>query len=199
MTGKGHRLSTTALILGTTGSPLAALFGFFGSTFPDSSEYVIFGKRRNRWHRRWTHWFIPWAGLAYVCFKRSGWIIPRISSLIDGTGAHYDLWACVGFWVTGCLLHIIEDAWCGTIPFLLPWKRSIGVHVFHMSKKIGEMSKGEKTFVFFCFVISFAALCLRISGFDFNNIDFNNILNNIKSNIDYENISELLNKIWKNI
>ncbi len=66
MTGKGHRLSTFAFVLGATGSPVAAVFSFMGSTFPDSSEYMFFGKRRNRYHRRYTHWFIPWLGLAYV-------------------------------------------------------------------------------------------------------------------------------------
>ena len=161
MTGKGHRLSTTAIVLGATGSPLAAIFSFFGSTFPDSSEYILFGKRRNRWHRRWTHWFIPWALMSYACFKRAGWIVPRLSALIDGRNAHYDVWACAGFWLMGCLLHILEDAWCGTVPFLRPWKRDVGIHVFHMSKKIGEMSRGEKNFVLCCVLISLLAFCVR--------------------------------------
>ncbi|MBQ7559010.1 MAG: metal-dependent hydrolase [Synergistales bacterium] len=166
MTGKGHRLSTTAIVLGATGSPLAALFSFFGSTFPDSSEYVFFGKRRNRWHRRWTHWFVPWAVMAYACFKRSGWIVPRLSALVDGRNAHYDVWACAGFWLMGCLLHILEDAWCGTVPFLFPWKRSIGLHVFHMSKKIGEVSRGERNFILCCVLLSMLAFSVRFFTVD---------------------------------
>ena len=161
MTGKGHRLSTTAFVLGTTGSILAATMSLFGSTFPDSSEYIIFGKKRNRYHRRYTHWFIPWGILAYVCFKRSGWIVPNLSVIIDGRNAHNDVWACAGFWFTGCLLHILEDAWCGTVPFLRPWKRDVGIHVFHMSKKIGEMSQGEINFVLCTIVISCFAFMLR--------------------------------------
>ena len=157
MTGTGHRLSTFSIVLGTTSSPFAAILSLFGSTFPDSSEYIIFGKRRNRYHRRWTHWFIPWAFLAYICFQRSGWIVPKISTLIDGKNAHFDVWSCVGFWFTGCVLHILEDAWCGTVPFLRPWKRDIGFHVFHMSKKFGEMSRGEKNFVWCCILIGIIA------------------------------------------
>ena len=41
-------------MLGTTGSVLAAVMSYMGSTFPDSSEYMFFGKRRNRYHRRYT-------------------------------------------------------------------------------------------------------------------------------------------------
>ncbi len=161
MTGKGHRLSTFSLVLGATGSPLAATLSFFGSTFPDSSEYVIFGKKRNRYHRRYTHWFLLWLVPACVCFSRAGWIIPRLSALVDGHNAHYDVWACAGFWFMGCVLHILEDAWCGTVPFLRPWKRDVGIHVFHMSKKIGEMSIGEKNFVLCCILISSLAFAVR--------------------------------------
>ena len=161
MTGKGHRLSTFAFVLGGTGSPIAAVFSFMGSTFPDSSEYMFFGKRRNRWHRRWTHWFIPWCALAYVCFSRAGWIVPRLSALVDGRGAHRDVWACAGFWFVGCVLHILEDAWCGTVPFLLPWKRSVGIHVFHMAKKAGVMSRGEINFVLCTVGISLVAFMCR--------------------------------------
>lgn len=166
MTGKGHRLSTFAFVIGTTSSPLAALFSFMGSTFPDSSEYMFFGKKRNRYHRRYTHWFIIWLALAYVCFSRSGWIVPRLSSLIDGHNAHYDVWSCAGFWFMGCVLHILEDAFCGTVPFLRPWKRDVGMHVFHMSKKIGEMSKGEINFVLCCLGISFIAYIIRSFTFE---------------------------------
>ena len=161
MTGKGHRISTTAIVLGTTGSVLAALMSYMGSTFPDSSEYMFFGKRRNRYHRRYTHWFVPWGIFAYVCFKRSGWIVPRLAALVSGQEAHRDVWACAGFWFVGCLLHILEDAWCGTVPFLRPWKRDIGLHVFRMSKKIGEMSAGEITFVLWSVGISAVTFLFR--------------------------------------
>lgn len=166
MTGKGHRLSTFAIVLGATASPLAATFSFMGSTFPDSSEYMFFGKRRNRYHRRYTHWFIPWLALAYVCFSRAGWIVPRLSMLVDGRNAHHDVWACAGFWFMGCVLHILEDAWCGTVPFLRPWKRDIGMHVFHMSKKIGQMSSGEINFVMCSVILALIAFMFRYFTID---------------------------------
>ena len=161
MTGKGHRLSTFSFVLGGTGSLLAATMSFLGSTFPDSSEYIIFGKKRNRYHRRYTHWFIPWLTLACICFSRAGWIVPRLSVLVDGRNAHLDVWACAGFWFMGCVLHILEDAWCGTVPFLRPWKRDVGIHVFHMSKNIGELSRGERNFILCSVLMSFFAFSLR--------------------------------------
>ena len=96
-----------------------------------------------------------------MCFKRAGWIVPRLAALVDGREAHRDVWACAGFWFVGCLLHILEDAWCGTVPFLRPWKRDIGMHVFHMSNKIGVMSRGEINFVLCCVGISIIAFLLR--------------------------------------
>lgn len=161
MTGKGHRITTFSFVLGATGSPLAAFMSFLGSTFPDSSEYTFFGKRRNRYHRRYTHWFIPWLALSCLCLSRSGWIVPRLSALIDGHNAHLDVWACAGFWFMGCVLHILEDAFCGTVPLFLPNKRSVGLHVFHMSKQIGQMSLGEINFVMLTVLISLFAFCVR--------------------------------------
>ena len=148
MTGRGHRITTFAFVAGATGSLLAAGMSYLAAAFPDSVEYTLFGKRRNRWHRRWTHWFVLWLALAVTCFYRSGWIIPKLSSLIDGGHSAYrDVWACAGFWFMGCVLHIVEDSWCGTVPLFLPWKRSVGMHVFHMSKEIGKTSAGERTFI----------------------------------------------------
>ncbi len=161
MTGKGHRISTFAFVAGATASPVAAVFSLLGSTFPDSSEYLIFGKKRNRYHRRYTHWFIPWLVMAVTCFSRAGWIVPRLSALIDGREAHRDVWACAGFWLMGCVLHIFEDAWCGTVPFLRPWKRDIGLHVFRMSPNFGELSYGEKTFILCSIILAVIAFVIR--------------------------------------
>ena len=66
----------------------------------------------------------------------------------------------------GCVLHILEDAWCGTVPFLRPWKRDVGMHVFHMAKKAGEMSAGEVNFVLCCSGISFIAFMVRFFTVD---------------------------------
>ena len=162
MTGKGHRITTFAFVLGTTGSILAAGLSFLGSTFPDSVEYTIFGKKRNKYHRKYSHWFVPWLLISVTCFSRANWIVPRISSLIDGGyNAHFDVWSCAGFWFMGCVLHILEDAFCGTVPLFRPWKREIGLHIFHMSKKIGEMSSGEKTFIICTVIISLLAWIIR--------------------------------------
>lgn len=174
MTGKGHRITTFAFVAGTTGSLFAAGMSFLGSTFPDSVEYTLFGKRRNRYHRRYTHWFIPWLALSLTCFYRSGWIIPRLASLIHGNGADKDVWACAAFWFLGCVLHIIEDSWCGTVPFLFPWKRSFGMHVFKMSSQFGQLSAGERGFIFCVVLLSLIIWVSR--NIELINTLYNNLL-----------------------
>ena len=154
MTGRGHRIVTCMVVGGATGSPLAAAFSLFGATLPDSLERPIWGRNRNRYHRRLTHWFVPWLALALFCFRRAGWGLPVAAALLDG--GEGVLWSCAAFWLMGCVLHILEDACCGTVPFLFPMRRTFGVHLFRMSSRIGEMSGGEVAFTLVAVLLSLA-------------------------------------------
>ena len=168
MTGRGHRIVTFMATGALTGSPLAATLGFLGSTLPDSLEYALFGRARNRFHRKLTHWFVPWLALVLFCLYRAGWGLdgtggilrygelsvslprvvagaaPDVLALASGDGRA--VWACAAFWALGPVLHILEDACCGKVPFLNPMRRGMGIHLFRMSSRMGEMSVGEKLF-----------------------------------------------------
>ncbi len=169
MTGRGHRIVTFMAIGGATGSPLAAAIGTLSSRLPDSMEYLIFGGARNRFHRKYTHWFVPWLAMAAFCFYSAAqspgpveygpenfWdgVVPKAEVLMAG-GARF-AWDCAAFWFLGPLLHILEDACCGKVPFLLPWRRSVGVRLFRMSPK-GGMSYGERMFTLIACLMSLAA------------------------------------------
>ncbi|MCR5346205.1 MAG: metal-dependent hydrolase [Fretibacterium sp.] len=155
MTGRGHRLVTFMAVGGTTGSPLAAVFSLMGAALPDTLERFFPRRTRNRYHRKFTHWFVPWLLLALFCFYRAQWNLPSVAVLMGGgEGA---LWSCVAFWLMGALMHILEDACCGKVPLLNPMRRSFGVHLFHMSSEMGEMSAGEMAFSLVVVLLSLAA------------------------------------------
>ena len=167
MTGMGHRIVTFAVIGGITGSPLAATLGGLSAAIPDTLEYMLFGRARIGFHRKFTHWFVPWLMMAALCFCNAGWGIeydsawfsigamPLIADMTSGVGSF--IWACAAFWFLGPLMHIAEDACCGKVPFLLPWGRGFGVYLFRMSPRIGVMSKGEMIFTIIICVLSLTA------------------------------------------
>ncbi len=184
MTGRGHRIVTFMAIGGMTGSPLAASLGFLSAALPDSLEYTLFGRARNRLHRKLTHWFVPWLALALTCLYHAGWglswtggtlrqgametlswpraiqgALPSVAALASGDGRA--IWACAAFWLLGPVLHILEDACCGKVPLFLPWKRGFGAHLFRMSSKVGVMSAGERVFTFLVCLLCLAAWFAR--------------------------------------
>lgn len=161
MTGRGHRIVTFMAVAGVTGSPLAALCGVLGSTLPDSLEYKLWGRNRNRHHRKLTHWFAPWLALSLFCLWRGRWAAPRFTALFDGARADQALWGCVGLCFLGCVLHILEDALCGKVPILVPWRRGFGLRLFTMSPKAGRISRGERAFILFATLASLAAWVRR--------------------------------------
>ena len=169
MTGKGHRIVTFMAVGGVTGSPLAAALSSISSTLPDSLEYLLFGSARNRCHRGITHWFIPWLGMAAFCFYSAmlppesedgvegflNGIVPRAADIAAGDWRF--AWACAAFCFLGPLMHIIEDAFCGKVPFLFPWRRSVGIHLFRASSTGVTMIYGERIFTFMVCLFSLAA------------------------------------------
>lgn len=160
MMGTSHRLVNFTMVGAATCSLPAALCAMLGSAFPDSSEWLLWGRARNRHHRRLTHWFVPWLALALLCLHRGGGRAPDLAGLAAGAGQ--DLWACAGFWCVGCLLHILLDACCGKVPFLVPWRRTFGVHLFRMSPRAGEFSHSEMAVTFFLSATALGAWAARL-------------------------------------
>ena len=159
VTGHGHRIVNFTLVGAVTCSLPAALCALLGAAFPDSSEWLLWGRNRNRWHRRLTHWFVPWLALSLLCLSRAGWRTPTLAGLTEGESG--DLWACAGFWLAGGLLHIAMDACCGKVPFLLPWRRTFGAHLFRTSPRPGELSPGEMAVTFFLSATALGAWAAR--------------------------------------
>jgi len=159
VTGHGHRIVNFTLVGAVTCSLPAALCALLGAAFPDSSEWLLWGRNRNRWHRRLTHWFVPWLALSLLCLDRAGWRTPTLAGLAEGSAG--DLWACAGFWLLGGLLHIALDACCGKVPLLLPWRRTFGAHLFRTSPRPGELSPGEMAVTFFLSATALGAWAAR--------------------------------------
>ena len=84
VTGHGHRIVNFTLVEAITCSLPAALCALLGAAFPDSSEWLLWGRNRNRWHRRLTHWFVPWLALSLLCLARAGWRTPTLAGLTEG-------------------------------------------------------------------------------------------------------------------
>lgn len=117
MTWKSHYITTFLTVYALTQSPSAAVCAMVGSTFPDRIELIFLKKI----HRTYSHWFV--------------FYLPFFFLYKEGPSMYF-------FWFfMGALLHIVEDAFCGTIPILSPTKKvqvlprlfytgSVGEYVF---------------------------------------------------------------------
>ena len=105
MTGPGHRVLNFMLIGALTRSLPAALFGLLGSAFPDTVEYLIWGARRNRHHRRSSHWLALWlAGFLFCFFVGAKRTVPGLSGLVAASPE--SVWGCAAFWFLGCVFPV---------------------------------------------------------------------------------------------
>lgn len=127
-----HVLITGAAGYAVTGNIYSALVSAIGAITPD----VIEGRpgepgtaRYDRWrrsHRRLSHWFLPYLSvLAGLLFE--AWAGERTALTYYGI--------C---FLSGCLMHIVEDAFCGNIPSLNPHKK-IGFRFFYVGSVIESM------------------------------------------------------------
>lgn len=159
MTGKGHRITTFALFMATTGSLLVSALATLGSTFPDTVEHFLWREGRNRHHRRTSHWFVLYLAGFCLCFYVWGdATVPSPRHLPEAFANRTwpVLFSCMAFWFTGGLLHILCDACCGKVPLLNPRRKTFGWKFFEMSGAHGEMSTGEAIFTGF---IVLSCLC----------------------------------------
>ena len=130
--GASHAIMSFAVVYGTTGSTLAASVATVGAVFPDRIERVIYGKKWLGHHRQESHWFFPylvlwWACQHYLISNPFTGIVTHIggnSYIPIGVKSIAVLVAFFFHWFcAGCLLHIIEDAFFGPVPLLLPHKK----------------------------------------------------------------------------
>lgn len=132
-----HEIVTGVAVYAMTEDPLLAIYSMAGAILPDKVEGSPYKKSKKaywQWrqkHRGWSHYpmlyFVLWCLLSYLAGR------PEYA-------AFGELLTIGQYVMIGALLHILEDAVCGKVPFLTP-KKKIGVRLF----KVG--STGEYLFV----------------------------------------------------
>lgn len=132
MMGVSHAIMSFALVYGVTGKAVPASLASAGALFPDWIERVVYGKKWMKYHRKWSHWFVPYLGFAWW-LKRYIDGIPLSAILKNMGGTVYlsldrstadMVLGFVVFWlIVGCLLHILEDAFFGPVPVFIPWRK----------------------------------------------------------------------------
>lgn len=122
---------TFAMVFLLTRNIVAAVISTLSSTLPDviegrgfledkdSTQYRRWSKR----HRTWTHWFVPYAAILLACLVVGA----------DMRGNHVQIVAfMVSFLMVGALLHILQDAICGKVPLVNPFKKDFGIKLFRV-------------------------------------------------------------------
>lgn len=147
-----HELVTGSAVYALSGGNIIyTVAAMAGSIIPDYLE----GKspedkdEYRHWrclHRRWSHWFVPYAVLALVIIFYSSFGMNG-SSLLDALilGDGKAVCTVTGFFGIGGILHIAEDFLCGKVPSLNPRKRA-GLKIF----AVGSVRA-------YCFSLSIAA------------------------------------------
>ncbi|MCR5758357.1 MAG: metal-dependent hydrolase [Selenomonas sp.] len=120
-----HEIVTGVIVYGSTGDLLSTAFAMAGAIFPDKIEGrpgASYWSWRAR-HRGWSHW--PIIYIAILAIMQLG-LLPQGEDLERG-----GTFICIG-----ALFHILEDAFCGKVPFLLPWQK-VGIRLF----KVGSVTE----------------------------------------------------------
>lgn len=147
MMGVSHAIMSFAIVYGVTGKAIPASIAAAGAVFPDWIERVVYGKKWMKHHRQWSHWFVPYLGLAWWLNRYiegipvSGFLKKMNGTLylsLDLLSAKVALGFVLYWFVVGCLLHILEDAFFGPVPVLLPWKKHRLMFQLFKTGSLGE-------------------------------------------------------------
>jgi len=129
-----HKLVTGSLIFAVTGNPILSLVSAAGSIVPDAIERMPIGKRMT--HRQFSHWWLPYLVVFYLSYSSASQ-----HGVLNITAKNiYDLvfyqhfsslsgFLVIAYFSLGSLLHIAEDAFCGTVPCITIHHR-IGIKLF---------------------------------------------------------------------
>jgi inner membrane protein len=134
---------------------IGAVISGIGAIFPDWIEGKDYESERwRRKHRTFSHYLFGWLLvlgliliLGYLRFKGFPWEVKGSWLFEIGLRVSKEVWVWllmfyIGFYfVLGSILHVLEDALTGKVPFLNPWRRSFGVRLF----SVGSLS--ERVFV----------------------------------------------------
>ena len=143
MTGVSHSIVTFATLFVATHNVFIAGSATLGSLFPDRSEGLFW--------QSYSHWFV-----LYVAALAFFWTpdVLSVTGMQVWQAGIVQMMRLFFFWFfAGALLHILEDAICGPVPFLYPTKRTT---VFPRLFKTGSV--GECLFVIaYCAIMYLAA------------------------------------------
>lgn len=161
MTWKSHKLITLVVVYTITGNFIVSLIAAAGSILPDLLE----GKsnwKNPKVHRTYTHWFIPYLILIILFSSMTdfsllnakegnliGFLFSNFLSQKENTfGNFINLISFVGQCLCfGCLLHIVQDALTGKVPFLNPKKKTFGLKLFKTGSPVEYVFLGLAIFV----------------------------------------------------
>lgn len=147
LTGVSHSIVTFATLFVATHNVFIAGSATLGSLFPDKSEGLFWQSS----HRSYSHWFV-----LYVAALAFFWTpdVISVKGMQVWQAGIVQMMRLFFFWFfAGALLHILEDAICGPVPFLYPTKRTT---VFPRLFKTGSV--GECLFVIaYCAIMYLAA------------------------------------------
>ena len=147
LTGVSHSIVTFATLFVATHNVFIAGSAMLGSLFTDKSEGLFWQSS----HRSYSHWFV-----LYVAALAFFWTpdVLSVKGMQVWQAGIVQMMRLFFFWFfAGALLHILEDAICGPVPFLYPTKRTT---VFPRLFKTGSV--GECLFVIaYCAIMYLAA------------------------------------------
>jgi inner membrane protein len=148
MTWKSHKFLTLVLVWALTHNVFYSLIASLGAIIPDFVEGKGFLYNYERWmryHRTYSHWFIPYAVVFLISCLGMGWEIFELMKsnfLFFPNQEKLIVFFIFSALSLGCLFHILEDAISGKVPLWHPSKRTFGVRL------IRTRSFWEYVFVF---------------------------------------------------
>lgn len=136
-----HKFITGTLVYAITGNPVLGFISAAGSIVPDAVEGFPTDENAQNWrknHRRLSHWWFPYFVISVLCYSYAayhGFLNITLYNLMDlihrPNLAAIGTYLVIAYFALGALLHIIEDAICGTVPGTTLQER-VGIKLFRV-------------------------------------------------------------------
>ena len=148
MTWVSHSVVTFATLFAATHNVFIAGSAMLGSTLPDKAEDAVLRLR----HRSYFHWFVLY--VAALAFLWTPEVLSATGLAVWQAGVLQIMRTFLFWFFAGALLHVVEDAICGPVPFLHPTKRATVLPRLFKVGSVGEI----------LFVITYCAVLYLIAG-----------------------------------
>ena len=149
-----HKVLTGSVIFFLTGNPLSTLISITGSILPDLMEGFNFSSARwKKFHRTWSHWIPAYLTVLLLSLLSSPSPLllnqklttlrlnsPLLTYLHELSSSLHQLAntppaALISYFLfflsAGAILHVIEDALTGPVPFIHPYKKNLSLKLFN--------------------------------------------------------------------